>query len=129
MGLTPEERERWTEHFRDEVKNEHDRRIQKAPHPSALQDEAWEEARREAEIARIRTETRKKFWQDNGYVRYIDSRDAEVWLTKEEYERRTTRRRKRSRVFTPDWGGRAGRGLMLLGVIALAVILGLFLAR
>jgi hypothetical protein len=129
MSLSPEEREEWTRRFREEAKNEHERRMQKAPHPSALQDEAWEEARKEAEIARIRSETRKEFWQDNGYIRYVDSRGAELWLTESEYKRRTTRRKKRQRVFTPDWGGRAARGLMLLGVIALAVIIGLFLGR
>jgi hypothetical protein len=129
MGLTPEERDEWARRFRDEAHDEHQRRMQKAAHPATAKDDAWEEARKEAEIARIRTHTRNKFWEENGYVRYVDSRGAEIWLTQAESERRTAKRKRRQKVFTPDWGGRTARGLMLLGVIALAIVIGLFIGR
>lgn len=88
------------------------------------------DAEREAEIARLRLELQAQFHQDNGYVRYVDSRGTERWLSPEEAERRSKRRKgKRRPVFEAQWTSRARNVGIALAIVALAVALGLALTH
>lgn len=131
MPLTDDERSEWEARFRTELEEEHAKRVeaQSEADRRRLSRKRTEEEEREAEVAKLRLQTREQFWKDNGYVKYIDSRGAELWLLPDEYERRmkARKRQKRNPVYEPLQAASTKQALLFLGVLALAVILGLAL--
>jgi hypothetical protein len=130
LALSDEERREWEARFRKEVEEEHQRRTEAMEEVKRRQAEDAEIIKQEraAEIARIRAEVREGFFEGHGYVQYQDSRGQRMWLTHEEYERRTRRRRKRGITSGPI-DAKWRRIAVLATVILFAAFIGLMLAN
>jgi hypothetical protein len=127
--VTEEERAEVSQRILEELDQEHARRMAKSqPREDAPDPMSREVEDREAEIARLRVEIRDQFFAEHGYIRYRDSRGAEIWLTPDEHAKRLKRRsRRRDDEGTPGSGDTARRAALFLGVLVLAVVVGLVL--
>jgi hypothetical protein len=133
--LSEDERKDAEARIRDELEEEHQRRIRRLEHKRQRvrsKRERQNQHRKELVIAEMRDQMRHQFYTERGYKLYVDSRGRENWLTPEEYEWRTkVRRRKRGRrKFVPKLGSYRLRTVLLYGgMLALAVALGMLLSR
>ena len=124
--MTDEERAEWQARYRAEVEEEDRRR--------RVQTEATEKRRqqtedREVELAIIRQTAREAYYQEQGYVRYKDSRGTEIWLPADEYEQRTKRKKHRRNRFFENLGVKGQRFLLVAAIVFLGIALGLILGR
>ena len=135
MVLSEDERKDAETRIRDELEEEHQRRLRRLEHKRQRvrsKRERQIQHRKELVIAEMRDQMRHQFYTERGYKLYVDSRGRENWLTPEEYEWRTkVRRRKRGRrKFVPKLGSYRLRTVLLYGgMLALAVALGMLLSR
>ena len=82
------------------------------------------------ELATLRDVTVEKFWTDYGFVKYTDSRGAIHWLPPDQYEGRMHHRKRRRAPTYQYVFERRGRIVAVnLGMVVLAVLLGVLLAR
>ena len=86
---------------------------------------------RRIELYELRDAVRQRFHKDNGYKRYVDSTGREVWLSPQEYDQRTRRRKRRRRTAPLDAPlASRTRTVMLYGCLALlAAVIGVALTR
>lgn len=133
MGLSDDEKDDFADKFRNEIAEKYRRRAELAAQPKKDKPFASTtdpDAEREAELAKLRLEVMDAYHKDNDFVRYVDSRGQERWLSPEEYERmRHRRRRKKRPIYEPIWGNSFRRGLFMAFALVLAVVLGWYLAE
>jgi hypothetical protein len=83
----------------DELEQEHSERLEKLAHRKQRARARTEERKQELRVEgtkKLRDEIRDRFYDEKGYVEYVDGSGRREWVPKEEYEWRM-RRRKRSR--------------------------------
>lgn len=135
MPLTEDERKQAEAAILSDLDREHARRLQtlnrkreRLRSRRAQQDQV----QHELEIAAMREELRAQYYTERGYLKYVDSRGRESWLTPEEHEWRTKYRRRRHRnrllVALPK-GQRVWTIALYAGMLALAVVLGVLISR
>jgi len=133
LPITDEERSDYSAEFRQELEQEHVRRLDRLDQQKQrIRDRKDERSRRafESEKADLRNELRKKFYEEKGYQLYTDSSGRDFWLTAEEYKYRTGRRRKRvQRKKTKVMGLRWRTVALYMGAMAIAVLVGLAMTR
>ncbi len=133
MALTETERKEWESRFRAEAEADDLRRQARDPSEGRRGSKRVhrEEAEREAELALIKQQVREQFWKEKGYVRYKDSRGLESWVSPEEMARREASRQSRRKYahYEAKWGTNLRQAAMFVGVMVLAVVLGLVLGR
>jgi len=133
--LSEEERREAESRILDELEDEHARRLRRLEHKRQRvrsKREQQAQLQKELVVAEMRDEMRHEFYTERGYKLYIDSRGRENWLTPEEFEWRTKyrRRRRRRRKLVPSFKGTRLRTVLIYtGLLAVAVILGIFLVR
>lgn len=132
MPLTEDEKQKIADQIRSEVTEKYRKRADdlasgKKQRPMASTVDS--EAERDAEVARLRLEVMDQFHKDHNFVRYVDSRGQERWLSPEEYDHMRNRRRRRRRpIYEPIWGNWFRRAMFMAGALVVAVLLGWFLA-
>ena len=119
--------------FEAELRDEHNARVAKVLRRQERSDHVHsvhnQEARQKA-LNDLRAEVQAEFYKKNGYKIYTDSTGREHWLTPEEFAFRTERRkRRRHRVIEPVVIGRYRQWLFGAGIVGLALLLGMLLAR
>jgi hypothetical protein len=120
--------------FREELRAEHEARLEKL---KAQKERARSAAREGRENARMLAENtvkerlREQFQKENGYKRYTDSTGREFWLPPEEYAFRMKRRegRQRNRILEPAELNKRRIWLFYVGLFFLAVLVGALIAR
>jgi hypothetical protein len=94
-----DDEEELREKILEELEQEHAERLEKLAHRKQRAHERTEErkqALRAHGTKKLRDEIRDRFYDEKGYVEYVDASGRREWVPKEEYEWRM-RRRKRSR--------------------------------
>jgi hypothetical protein len=132
LGLSPGEREEAERALRAQLEEDHARRQETIEKRRSRKRQTQErrQAARHSELFSIREGVRAQFYEEKGYKVYIDSTGREVWLSPEEYAQRTQRRKRRGDSM-PDPTLRDRRFMWLVygGMVLLAILLGLMLAR
>lgn len=126
MPLSEDERRAMEEQYRREVREEHERRSALINHERPLSSD--EELARQVELARVRHQVREDFWKEQGYVKYLDSRGAESWVTPQEFAERWERRKARQRPWQEFLLDGIGKRILVLAVVVtIAVVVGIVL--
>jgi hypothetical protein len=133
VTLTEDEKREFAEKFKADLAEKYRQRALESALPKrerAMASTADPEAERDAEFAKLRLELLDEFHKANHFVRHIDSRGHERWLSADEYERMQNRRRRKKRaIYEPIWGGSMKRTALLGIGLVLAAVLGWFLAE
>lgn len=131
--LSPSEASEARRRFEEELQADHDERVAKVARREARARRKGSEREREqrhAALNALRAEVQAEFHKKNGYKLYTDSTGRKHWLTPDEYDFRMARRkRRRHRVLEPVVGDRSRNILFMVGMVMLAVLLGVALAR
>ena len=133
MALTEEEREEFVAEVAAQLNKE--RQLYEARTERRESRVAEKKARRRMEshreeLATLRDVTVEKFWTDYGFVKYTDSRGAIHWLPPDQYEGRMHhRKRRRAPTYQYVFERRGRIVAVYLGMVVLAVLLGVLLAR
>ncbi len=130
--MSPDERDAVAAAFEAELAAEHEQRVARARKMqarTAARANRLDSEQRVRETNKIKEKVRAEFHAKQGYKRYFDSTGRELWLTAEEFELRTKRRKHRRRVFEPEAAGRTRTVLFYLGLLLVAVVMGFLLAR
>ncbi len=134
MSLNDDEKAEWRARFITEAAAEHERRMGRSEAEKQEQkrvertNSGRDALEREAEIARLRLEVREAFWNEQGYVAYIDSRGTRLWLTPGEYEERMSRRKRSKKPGAAKLAMPVvpQRVMLIALVVFLAVAVGIF---
>ncbi len=131
--LTPAELEESRARFEADLLEEHNARVAKVQRRQERSDHVHsvrnQEARQKA-LNDLKAEVQAEFYKKNGYKLYTDSTGREHWLTPEEFAFRTDRRKRRKhRIIEPIAMGRHRQWLFAVGIVGLALVLGMLLAR
>lgn len=127
MTLADDEKRRLAEEFKAEIADRY--RARNAIRAQGTDAAADAEADREAEVAALRLEVQREYYEANGFVRHVDSYGTERWVSPEEAERlRHRRRRKKRTVYAKMWGGSTRRTVMFLVALAIASAIGLYMS-
>lgn len=92
------------EQILEELEQEHAERLEKLAHRKQRARERIEvrkEAVRAQGTKKLREEVRDRFYDEKGYVEYVDGSGRREWVPKEEYEWRMRRRKKSRRSDLP----------------------------
>lgn len=132
--MTQQEKQDAEAEFEAELAAEHDRRqeaIQRRRDRRGARPTSADEDKRRVELYELREAVRQRFYKENGYKRYVDSTGREVWLSPQEYEQRTRRRknRRRSAPLDTPLASRTRTAMLYGGLALLALVLGFALAR
>jgi hypothetical protein len=135
LALSEEERDAAGERFRVELEAEHQRRhekIQRRQEKARAKRYRKKSENRQVELYEIQEQIRQQFYKDNNYQLYTDSTGRQSWLSPEEYEWRMARRKNRGqkrKIYEPAFGNRRPMWLFYAGMLALAIVLGIALAK
>jgi hypothetical protein len=108
----------------EELEQEHAERLEKLEHRkqrAKVRNEDRKQALRAEGAKKLRDELRDRFYDEKGYVEYVDGSGRREWVPKEEYEWRM-RRRKRSRRSDLPMSKRV-REVVATGVALVIVVL------
>jgi len=125
--FSDDERRELEARFRSEAAAEHQKRMEKAQNPDRPDAEPVDFRDRGSEMAKLRGQVREEFFVAHGYVKYRDTRGAEIWLTVDEVERRNRRKKRRKNNQPENRDSPVRRIAVLIGVVVLAVVVGLAL--
>ena len=135
MALSEDERIAAGDRFRAELEAEHQRRHEKIRRrQEKARSKHYRKAseKRQVELYELQEDIRKKFYKENNYQLYTDSTGRQSWLSPEEFEWRTARRKNRGhrrKIYEPDFGNRRPIYLFWIGMAVLAVVIGLALVQ
>ena len=133
LPLSDDEKRNLEAQIRSEMQAEHQRRIEslsRRKEDSRKRHEDKSEMQRNAEVSELREEMQRRFYEEQGYKRYVGSTGREQWLPPEEYEWRSRRRKRRIRGDGVTRVTPRLRVVLLYCAIALAaVVLGLLIVR
>lgn len=120
---------------RAELETEHEERLerirQRREHAKTRSRDKSDERKR-IEETMVREQVREEFYKEKGYRLYTDSTGRELWLSPEEYEWRQRRHRHgrhKRRIYEPAINNRGRVWLFYVGLLILAIVVGIALAR
>jgi hypothetical protein len=123
----PQDEEDLRKNILDELEREHADRLEKLEkrkdRARAKTHERREDVRAET-TKKLRDEVRDKFYEEKGYVEYVDASGRREWVPKEEYEWRM-RRRKKSRKPDLPMSNRMREVIVIALGFVVAVIVGI----
>ena len=136
MAMTEAERIEAEALIRAELEAEHNQRVEGVAasklRAAERRGDKNSQHRRE-EMDALRIELQHKFYTENGYQIYVDSRGDELWLSPEEYawrvKRRGNRKRNKRKKFETVPGLQPRIIAFYIAGAALAVTIGLMLVR
>jgi hypothetical protein len=115
------------EKLRDELEQEHAERLEKLDLRKRRARDRSEErmqALRAEGTKKLRDEVRDQFYDEKGYVEYVDASGRREWVPKEEYEWRM-RRRKRSRRADLPMSNRMREVVVTAVALVIVVLIGI----
>lgn len=121
--------------IRAELEAEHEARVERfAAKRAAARERAGErlDQQQRREMEQLRLDERRRFYEEKGYREYIDSNGRSEWLTPEEYEWRSKRRKRRDRKgreYTPGLLRRRRELAVYAVAVVVALLIGLVLVR
>ena len=120
---------------RAELEAEHELRgerlRQRRQHAKARARDKADERRR-IEESLVREQVREEFYKEKGYKLYTDSTGRELWLSPEEFEWRQKRHRhgrRKRKIYEPALNNQGRVWLFYVGLLILAIVVGIALAR
>ena len=135
MALSEDERDAATERFKAELEAEHQQRHEKVhrrQEKARAKRYRKKSENRQVELYEIQEQVKEQFYKENNYKLYTDSTGRESWLSPEEFEWRTARRKNRShrrKIYEADFGNRRPMWVFYLAMIAIAIALGVALVK
>ena len=135
LALSEEERTAASERIRAELEADHQRRhekIRRRQEKARSKRYRRSSEQRQVELFELQENIREKFYKENNYQLYTDSTGRQSWLSPEEYEWRMARRKNRGqrrKIYEPDFGNRRPLWIFWIGMVLLAVLIGLALVK
>lgn len=141
MPLTPEEEQNLRQQLQSELEAEHQKRTEIAQRRLGKMSKTSisEEFQREKDLIKLRTEVRKQFYEDNGYIRTTDEHGIAIWMTPDEINIQKVRQKNAPNRFirphNPEIRRKRSRQKLIksipliLGAIIIGIIIGLLLVR
>jgi hypothetical protein len=115
------------ERILDELEQEHAERLEKLASRKRRAKERTEERKEALRLEgtkKLRDELRDRFYDEKGYVEYVDASGRHEWVPKEEYEWRM-RRRKRSRRSDLPMSNRMREVVATVVALLIVVLIGI----
>ena len=111
----------------EELEQDHAERLEKLAHRKQRAKERTEERKHAIRLQgtkQLRDEVRDRFYDEKGYVEYVDGSGRREWVPKEEYEWRM-RRRKRSRRSDLPMSNRMREVVATVVALVIVVLIGI----
>jgi hypothetical protein len=122
-----DDEEELRERLREELEQDHAERLEKLAHrKQRAKDRTTErkEMQRVEGTKKLRDDVRDQFYDEKGYVEYVDASGRREWVPKEEYEWRM-RRRKRSRRADLPMSNRMREVVVTAVALVIVVLIGI----
>ena len=141
MPLTPEEEEALRKQILQELEVEHESRTSIAQKRLGKMQKTSisEEFQKEKDVNKLKSELRRAFYEQNGYIKTTDEHGFTIWMTKEEINIQRIRQKNAHNRYTrpknPDAVKKRARQKLLksvpliLGAIVIGAIVGLILVN
>jgi len=115
------------ERIREELEQDHAERLEKLAHRKQRAKERTAERKETQRLEgtkKLRDEVRDRFYDEKGYVEYVDASGRHEWVPKEEYEWRM-RRRKRTRRSDLPMSNRMREVIVTVVALVIVVLIGI----